>query len=403
MFLSSSEFEQQYGAIFQTKRQEIENYLRNPEQLQEEIRRENESLARHRSLVNLPAPSPDKFAYRSTILRGLFNHEKRLQNYIVSQAEGVSIIRRSLPVRMDIEPISQCNFRCVMCQVSGWKGGKRAENMTLDRFKGLVDAQYGLTEVKLQGFGEPLMHKEYIEMIEYLVSLDIWVRTTVNGSLLHIRDNYKRLVDSGLGDCNVSFDGATKDVFEGIRRRSNFELVKENLKKFNDYAEKRGRSLTMMWVVLQKSNRDQIFKFVELAKQLNFKRLTFSSGLSDWGQEEWSSNNKALQVQTLKESEIDRLLKISDSSDLKISFWDLRAKYIKTDKKNLCVWPFQWAFVGSDMRMSPCCMIGNPDVIYTGDASNVSKSWNGTEMMEFRRKHIDGNIPKVCLGCYKNE
>lgn len=402
MFLSESEFQSRFGKLYDENLKKFQFYLDNPQVLQKEIDLENAKIAAAESFENLPAPAPNKFAFRTMHYRGLVKNKKRLQNFIVAQQEENSIERISLPTRLDIEPISQCNFRCVMCQVSGWEGGKRAQNMSLADFKHLVEEQYGLVEVKLQGFGEPLMHKEYVEMIEHLVSKDIWVRTTVNGSLLHMRDNYKRLIDSGLGDCNISVDGATKEVFEKIRRKSDFDTVKKNLKMFNDYAEKQGKFITMMWVVLQKNNRHQIFEFVELAKELNFKRLTFSCGLSDWGQDQWRGNNQELQVQTLNQSELERLFKISAESDLKITYWDLRAKYDKNDKKNLCVWPFKWGFVGSDLRMSPCCMIGNPDVVDMGDAKNLTATWNGPALKEFRQKHLSGDIPKVCQGCYKN-
>jgi len=52
------------------------------------------------------------------------------------------------------------------------------------------------------------------------------VRPT-NASLLHLRDNYKKLVDTGVNEIQISIDGATKDVFEGIRVGSVFESVEK--------------------------------------------------------------------------------------------------------------------------------------------------------------------------------
>ena len=75
-------------------------------------------------------------------------------------------------------------------------------------------------------------------MVKYLVEQNLWVRTNANGSLLHIRDNYKKVIDAGIGEIQCSFDGATKEVFESIRKKSNYNKVVENLTKLNSYCEK---------------------------------------------------------------------------------------------------------------------------------------------------------------------
>lgn len=397
------EFQRDYGGVYEKEYAKFKRFVERPEVLRAEvasdIKSQDELLRTQR---RLPAPSPDQFDYRLVHYRGLVNFTKRLRNYVIAKTEPFGEIRKALPTRLDIEPISHCNFRCKMCQVSAWENGRRAENMSLADFKSLIDEQYGLCEVKLQGFGEPLMHKDYMEMIRYLVDRDIWVRTTVNGSLLHIKENYKRIIDAGVGDLNISVDGATREVFEGIRVRSNFDDVSRNLKLLNDYAESKGKKNTMMWVVIQKANRHQVFEFVELAQRLNFKRLSFSVGLSDWGQEKWSRNNRDLATNEFTQDEIDRLRDISDRTNLKIALWDLKAKFSTEGTSTICHWPFTWAFVGSDLRVVPCCMIGNPDVIDLGDARDFSAVWNGPDYKSFRRAHLEGNIPGYCTNCYKS-
>jgi pyrroloquinoline quinone biosynthesis protein E len=94
-----------------------------------------------------------------------------------------------LPIKLDIENISRCNFRCTMCVVSDWEKGKRGEDMSLEEFQRLIDEQYGLVEIKLQGIGEPTMQGDvFFEMIKYARARHIWVRTTTNASLLHVKD-----------------------------------------------------------------------------------------------------------------------------------------------------------------------------------------------------------------------
>ena len=71
-----------------------------------------------------------------------------------------------------------------MCQVSQWPGQKRAEDMEFSDFKLIIDSCPSVFEVKIQGFGEPLLGADFFEMADYADSLGIWTRTTINGTLL---------------------------------------------------------------------------------------------------------------------------------------------------------------------------------------------------------------------------
>src|SRR3990167_9005224 len=113
--------------------------------------------------------------------------------------------------------------------------------MTLEEFKSLIDEQYGLLEIKLNGIGEPLMAGDvFFEMIRYAREKRIWVRITTNASLLHLRGNAQKLVDSGVNEIDISIDGADAPTFEGIRIQSDFDQVSKNCQLLNDYCLERG-------------------------------------------------------------------------------------------------------------------------------------------------------------------
>ena len=82
----------------------------------------------------LQLPRPDAFTYRMTRYRGFVRFPERLINYLKVEAEGRSAAHKSLPTNPDIEPNSRCNFRCNMCCVSEWPGGKRADDFKYDDF-----------------------------------------------------------------------------------------------------------------------------------------------------------------------------------------------------------------------------------------------------------------------------
>ncbi len=136
------------------------------------------------------------------------------RSYVLTKDMGRRGTIGYLPIKLDVENCSRCNFACTMCAVSKWKHGKRAEDMSLEDFKKIIDEQYGLVEIKLNGLGEALMQgDDYFEMIRYARSKRIWVRMTTNASLLHLRDNYKKLIDSGVNEVDISIDGADQKTF----------------------------------------------------------------------------------------------------------------------------------------------------------------------------------------------
>ena len=119
--------------------------------------------ARHDRLRALPSPEPaaGSAAYRQERERVLARSPACRENYARYLAAG----RRSAdidyaPIKLDIENVSRCNFRCTMCVVGDWPRGKRAQDMSLAAFRQLIDSQPGLLEIKLQGLGAPTLQRD---------------------------------------------------------------------------------------------------------------------------------------------------------------------------------------------------------------------------------------------------
>jgi MoaA/NifB/PqqE/SkfB family radical SAM enzyme len=351
-----------------------------------------------------PQPVPDLETYLRVRRTCLSRSPARLRNYLAYQASG----RRSadpayLPIRLDFENVSRCNFRCTMCTVSDWHKGTRATDMPLQAFKRLIDEQVGLVEIKVQGLGEPtLQGDDFFEMIRYARARHIWVRTTTNASLLHLKDNYRKLIDSGVNEVQISCDGADKETFESIRRGSVFERVVENCKLINAYCAGRNIERTKMWTVVQRNNRHQLAELVDLAHEMGFRSMAFSLNLGDFGLDRWRAVNDAVTVEReFSRAEALALLKQGERLGVKVAFWNVTQRFDTARPEHLCPWPFERAYVASDLRVAPCCIIGNPDVSQVGTADGgFTGAWTGNTMREFRQAHLDGRIPAVCRSCY---
>jgi pyrroloquinoline quinone biosynthesis protein E len=146
-----------------------------------------------------------------------------------------------------------------MCQVSEWPKGQRARDMRFEEFAHLIDENYGLVEIKIQGMGEPtLARDDFYRMIRYAREQHIWVRTVTNGSLLHLNDNSRKLLESGINEVQISIDGADKQTLESIRVGSKFERVTENVRELNVMAKEKNLQVTKMWTVVQNQNLSQL-------------------------------------------------------------------------------------------------------------------------------------------------
>ena len=357
------------------------------------------------SKIKLPKPIPagglDVYNQEREACLKLNSKKKENYQHYLHQRESSITNLDYLPIKLDIENVSRCNFRCQMCQVSEWNQGKRADDMSFDNFKELLDEQYGVVELKIQGMGEPTLGRdEYYKMIRYAREQRIWIRTVTNASILHKSENYKKIIDSGVNELQISIDGSTRDVFEKIRRKADFNKVIDNCLLINSYAKDVEKPVTKMWTVVQKDNFHQLSDLVELSAKLKFPSMVFSFDIGDWGQDKWASQNSKIKSNTISNEEGGALIKKGKELGVDVYFWYLDSKYSTDSRKTLCPWPFERAYVSSDMRVVPCCMVGSPEVYDLGDAMKFADVWNSNEYMKFRQSHIEGSIPNFCKTCY---
>lgn len=157
-----------------------------------------------------------------------------------------------------------CNFRCSYCMPE--------ENITLLPQAHLMQAgeifdiagtfvRLGVKKIRLTG-GEPLVRKDFSDIVSGLSALNVKLTITTNGLLL---DKYlDDLLRAGIRSVNISLDSLEKDKFRQITRRDAFDRVWSNILRC--IAEGIHVKLN---VVLQKGVNDgEINRFVELTREL---------------------------------------------------------------------------------------------------------------------------------------
>lgn len=134
------------------------------------------------------------------------------------------------PAVVRIETTNACNAKCVICphrQIT-----RPIRRMDDDLFRKIIDecAESGCKEVHLHNFGEPLLDRQLEERVRRAKSGGLGkVKIFSNGSLLN-EQRARGLVEAGLDEIKISFDGATREEFERIRVPLKFDEVVENIK-----------------------------------------------------------------------------------------------------------------------------------------------------------------------------
>jgi len=89
--------------------------------------------------------------------------------------------------------------------------------------------EYTPSSIKLNWRGEPLLHKQICEMVAYAKDIGV-IEVLLNTNATHLtRQMINHLSDMGLDVLIISADGASKLVYEKIRKPANFEVFFKNV------------------------------------------------------------------------------------------------------------------------------------------------------------------------------
>jgi hypothetical protein len=167
------------------------------------------------------------------------------------------------PNTVRIETTNACNSKCVICAHS--KMQRPISSMSDDLYKRLIDecAQYNCETVHLHNFGEPLMDKGLVRRVEYAKKKGLKrVKIFSNGSLLTV-DKASQLIDAGLDEIKISFDGATKQEFERIRFPLSYDKVVANVKELVRIRDRKASSLKVKIACCSTSDKDTTMQSLE--------------------------------------------------------------------------------------------------------------------------------------------
>lgn len=141
-----------------------------------------------------------------------------------------------VPLRIGIETTNICNLKCEFC---GYRFAKRKKGfISLDLYREVISQlkDIGVPRITLHTVGEPLLHKNIVELVRIAKTNGILVGFSTNGQAL-TKELASELIKAGLDGISFSGDGGTKQTYERLRKGGSFERLVENIhtiKKLRD-------------------------------------------------------------------------------------------------------------------------------------------------------------------------
>lgn len=141
------------------------------------------------------------------------------------------------PSHVDIEIASICDLNCPMCYTTTDEFKKIVDKglMNFKLFKKLIDecAKHNLYSIRLSIRGEPFLHPDIIEMLEYAKEKGIKeVSTLTHGGRID-EEKFRKLVSLGLDWLTISFDGIG-ETYEKIRAPLKFQDMVDKIARFKE-------------------------------------------------------------------------------------------------------------------------------------------------------------------------
>ncbi|MDI6591492.1 MAG: radical SAM protein [Patescibacteria group bacterium] len=266
-----------------------------------------------------------------------------------------------------------CNSRCIHCPYSNSDIREKyrdAQFMKPELFKKIADecGKYG-AYIRLSGGGEPLLHKDIIELIEYAKKAGARIGLITNGSLMSGKAA-ERIVECGTDMIEFSADAGDKETYEKIRRGLNFDTLVENVKyTVKKRNELKSPSKIIASIVNQKIVHDKLDSIVAF----------------------WEKIVDKVQVRKYLTWNILNPQETGDPTP-----------YLPPEKRIPCPWLFERLNIDTRGDVTIC----GEDIHFNYKFDNVLKKtikeiWLGDKFTQWRKLHLErrGDEIEICKNC----
>ena len=179
------------------------------------------------------------------------------------------------PICLTWELTYACNLECVHCLSSS--GRRDPRELTTAEAKAVLDELHDLQVFYINiGGGEPMIRRDFFELVEYSIGKGIGVKFSTNGAFIDAA-KAKRLTELDYLDIQISLDGTDAVTNDAVRGQGSYATAIAAMDHLRDagFVERNGPF--KISVVVTRHNVDQLDEFKALADsygaQLRITRL----------------------------------------------------------------------------------------------------------------------------------
>lgn len=334
---------------------------------------------------------------------GILLHPKVAINYATWQEEMVKrpVVMKSSPPGVEIELTNRCNLACIQCLRSLGLKPYKLGDMDFENYKKILDQFPYVTNLSLNGFGEPTMYRQFFEVVAYTRKERPWCKIGIytNGMLIDEEKAY-RMMDCGLTELNISIDAAYPETYKRVRRGGNLDLLHDNIRRLIRVKRETRSRFPMIGLnyVMLNENEGELVPFVEQAADfgVDFINCITYAGY-DWGfrnRRTKASYKQELEAARKRMDELNVRVKTFPSDDISWS-----------DPKRPFSCPFYWGeefrvTYGGDITLG-CCTPFKETYSYGNLLETpFSEIWNN-ELFCRNRELTNKNIAptSTCANC----
>jgi len=219
-----------------------------------------------------------KNLFKKLTIKRIWNALKVVSSFQISQWLQKPI-QWGYPISVSFEPTTSCNLRCPECP-SGLRSFTRPTGMLQKDFfrETIDDIHQHLLYLIFYFQGEPYLNPEFLDMVKYASSKNIYTATSTNAH--YITDEVaKKTVESGLDRLIISIDGTTQDVYQQYRVGGNLNKVIEGAKKIVKWRKALNSKTPFIFFqfLVVKPNEHQLEEIKQLAKEIGVDEVRFKT------------------------------------------------------------------------------------------------------------------------------
>lgn len=314
----------------------------------------------------------------------------------LAESESKATILHSYPRRIITELTNDCNLRCTMC---GRVHADFKPSFFLPAWFDHLEAAFQQSEeIVLHGWGEPTIHPQFAEILQYLDQFPLRKYFCTNGHRLEaISDSLFR---HHLDILAVSLDGADSSTNDSIRVGASFERIIAALKGIIWY--KQSNRLTYPYVnIVFTAMQKNIRQLPEMI------RLAAETGIDEVKVVYLTAFSRDLEGETLYQ-EYDLLKDVFRRSAAMAAEKNIRIKlpYLMGEDPSgslshrECFFPWRDLFIGSNGYIRPCVSAAE-ELFHLASQSDFVQIWNHPQLSAYRHAVNDPQLMTVeCRKCY---